>query len=70
MRGFVRFASFARKHIFCSERRGVPVEQNTTSLWLATSAAPKFESLRKDVHVDVAIIGAGITGMSSPRNMS
>ena len=59
------FASFARKHISCSERRGVQVEQNTTYLWLATSAAPKFESLRKDVHVDVAIIGAGITGLTA-----
>ncbi len=65
MRGFVRFASFARKHISCSERRGVPVEPNTTSLWLSTGAAPKFESLRKDVHVDVAIIGAGITGLTA-----
>jgi len=41
------------------------VNQETTSLWLATSTAPKFELLGKNVHVDVAIVGAGITGLTA-----
>lgn len=41
------------------------MNQETTSLWLATSAAPKYESLKKGTHVDVAIIGAGITGLTA-----
>jgi glycine/D-amino acid oxidase-like deaminating enzyme/nitrite reductase/ring-hydroxylating ferredoxin subunit len=37
---------------------------NTLSLWQATSILPTFESLRRDVRCDVAIVGAGITGLS------
>ncbi|HEY3055650.1 MAG TPA: FAD-dependent oxidoreductase [Thermoanaerobaculia bacterium] len=41
------------------------MNQQSTSLWIATSVAPKFETLRGGVHVDVAIIGAGITGLTA-----
>jgi glycine/D-amino acid oxidase-like deaminating enzyme/nitrite reductase/ring-hydroxylating ferredoxin subunit len=34
------------------------------SLWAATSRLPRFPSLEGDVDVDVAIVGAGITGVS------
>jgi glycine/D-amino acid oxidase-like deaminating enzyme/nitrite reductase/ring-hydroxylating ferredoxin subunit len=37
----------------------------TTSLWRATSAAPSYASLQGDLHVDVAVIGAGITGLTA-----
>ena len=38
---------------------------STASLWQATSSAPSFEPLRNDLHVDVAVIGAGITGLTA-----
>jgi glycine/D-amino acid oxidase-like deaminating enzyme/nitrite reductase/ring-hydroxylating ferredoxin subunit len=41
------------------------MDQQTTSLWQATSAAPRFGPLSGDLHVDVAIIGAGITGLTA-----
>jgi glycine/D-amino acid oxidase-like deaminating enzyme/nitrite reductase/ring-hydroxylating ferredoxin subunit len=41
------------------------MDQQTTSLWHATSAAPHFDRLAGDLHVDVAIIGAGITGLTA-----
>jgi glycine/D-amino acid oxidase-like deaminating enzyme/nitrite reductase/ring-hydroxylating ferredoxin subunit len=41
------------------------VNQETTSLWQATSPAPKYDTLRDSVHVDVAIVGAGITGLTA-----
>ena len=38
----------------------------TDSLWNATSpAAPPFSTLRDGDHVDVAVIGAGITGLTA-----
>lgn len=33
-----------------------------TSLWLDTWETPAFPPLAEDAHVDVAIVGAGITG--------
>ncbi len=44
-------------------RRG-PLDHELTSLWRAT-LAPKFDALRGRVHVDVAIIGAGIAGLTA-----
>ena len=35
------------------------------SLWMGNRPAPRFESLRAGVHVDVAIVGAGITGLTA-----
>jgi glycine/D-amino acid oxidase-like deaminating enzyme len=35
------------------------------SLWLADRPRPSFPVLEKDLHVDVAIVGAGITGLSA-----
>ncbi len=37
---------------------------NTLSLWQATSALPTFAPLGSDVRADVAIVGAGISGLS------
>ncbi|HEX3895521.1 MAG TPA: FAD-dependent oxidoreductase [Rudaea sp.] len=37
---------------------------NTLSLWHATAKLPTFEPLRKDAETDVAIVGAGIAGLS------
>jgi glycine/D-amino acid oxidase-like deaminating enzyme/nitrite reductase/ring-hydroxylating ferredoxin subunit len=41
------------------------MKQQTTSLWEATSTAPKYPSLTADETADVAIIGAGITGITA-----
>ena len=45
--------------------RSLYVKRQNPSLWLGTTAAPRFESLRNGVHVDVAIVGAGITGITA-----
>ncbi|HET7434797.1 MAG TPA: FAD-dependent oxidoreductase [Thermoanaerobaculia bacterium] len=37
----------------------------TTPLWLATTNAPPRETLRGEIHADVVIIGAGITGLTA-----
>jgi glycine/D-amino acid oxidase-like deaminating enzyme/nitrite reductase/ring-hydroxylating ferredoxin subunit len=41
------------------------MSKQTESLWRATSDSPHFEPLRGDLHVDVAIVGAGITGLTA-----
>lgn len=41
------------------------MQQQSTSLWDATSPSPQFPSLDGDLHVDVAIVGAGITGITA-----
>jgi glycine/D-amino acid oxidase-like deaminating enzyme/nitrite reductase/ring-hydroxylating ferredoxin subunit len=41
------------------------MSQQTRSLWRATSAAPAFDTLSGDLHVDVAVIGGGITGVTA-----
>jgi glycine/D-amino acid oxidase-like deaminating enzyme/nitrite reductase/ring-hydroxylating ferredoxin subunit len=38
--------------------------QSTRSLWTATVDATSFPALNRDVTVDVAVLGAGITGLS------
>lgn len=35
------------------------------SIWFETNGAPRFPPLAKDVHFDVAIVGAGITGITA-----
>ncbi len=35
------------------------------SVWLATADHPTFEPLRRDVEVDVAVVGGGITGLTT-----
>jgi glycine/D-amino acid oxidase-like deaminating enzyme/nitrite reductase/ring-hydroxylating ferredoxin subunit len=41
------------------------VNQQSTSLWDATADTPRYEPLRGDLHVDVVIVGAGITGITA-----
>ncbi|MBV8517714.1 MAG: FAD-dependent oxidoreductase [Acidobacteria bacterium] len=41
------------------------MHQRSTSLWDATAAAPRFDPLRGEIDVDVAVIGAGITGLTA-----
>src|SRR5687768_405765 len=38
---------------------------DTTSVWKDTADSIKFESLKTDLKVDVAIIGGGITGITA-----
>jgi glycine/D-amino acid oxidase-like deaminating enzyme/nitrite reductase/ring-hydroxylating ferredoxin subunit len=38
---------------------------NTTSYWVDSASLPRSRKLEKDVHVDVAIIGGGITGVTA-----
>ena len=44
---------------------GQATAEGTSSLWRATSSIPAFEPLREGLHVDVAVIGAGITGLTA-----
>jgi glycine/D-amino acid oxidase-like deaminating enzyme/nitrite reductase/ring-hydroxylating ferredoxin subunit len=41
------------------------VKQDTTPLWLATRNAPTFEPLAVDLTVDIAIVGAGVSGLTA-----
>ncbi|HEX9161584.1 MAG TPA: FAD-binding oxidoreductase [Thermoanaerobaculia bacterium] len=41
------------------------MNQSATSLWLATSESSAYAPLRGSVHADVAIAGAGITGLTA-----
>ncbi len=41
------------------------MEQRTTSLWLASGDAPRFDPFRGELHADVIVIGAGITGLTA-----
>lgn len=41
------------------------MEQKSTSLWHATARVPRHEPFRGDLEVDVAVIGAGITGLTA-----
>src|SRR5215212_10648317 len=43
----------------------VGVAKKRTSLWLDTSADPGFPRLESPVTVDVAVLGGGITGLST-----
>jgi len=38
---------------------------DTTSYWLDSTSLPRFDTLDKDVKVDVAVIGGGITGATA-----
>lgn len=42
----------------------------STSLWMGTSATPDYRPLEDDVYCDVAVIGAGIAGMSTAYMMA
>lgn len=37
----------------------------TESLWMQTSRLPQGEPLREDLHADVCVVGAGITGLTT-----
>jgi glycine/D-amino acid oxidase-like deaminating enzyme/nitrite reductase/ring-hydroxylating ferredoxin subunit len=41
------------------------MDQQSTSLWHASSGAPHFDPLRGDLQADVVVIGAGITGLTA-----
>src|SRR5687768_16291374 len=51
--------------IFLAPARRAMNDQLTQPLWRATSSTPRFEDFRGDVHVDVAIVGGGITGLTA-----
>jgi glycine/D-amino acid oxidase-like deaminating enzyme/nitrite reductase/ring-hydroxylating ferredoxin subunit len=38
---------------------------SNTSLWIATTTSPSFQSLQGDIRVDVAVVGAGISGLTA-----
>ena len=41
------------------------MKKDTTSLWLGTRQSSAFEPLARDITIDVAIIGAGISGLTA-----
>src|SRR5688500_2282132 len=60
-----RFAASAR-HVRCRFcKRRTTVKHDTTSLWLATRQAPSFNPLDRDLDVDIAIVGGGISGLTA-----
>src|SRR6185369_9664725 len=51
---------------YVSQRRvDVIMETETESYWSATSSLPEFESISRDLKVDVVVIGAGLTGITT-----
>ncbi len=41
------------------------MHHDTTPLWSATRKAPRFEALDRDLDVDIAIVGAGVSGLTA-----
>jgi len=41
------------------------LHHDTTPLWSATREAPRFEALDRDLDVDIAIVGAGVSGLTA-----
>ncbi len=41
------------------------LEERNPSLWVGTTPRTQYPPLRDDVHVDVAVVGAGITGLTT-----
>jgi glycine/D-amino acid oxidase-like deaminating enzyme/nitrite reductase/ring-hydroxylating ferredoxin subunit len=50
-----------------ASRRGRPprIPSASRSLWIATTRYPRFPRLQGDLKVDVAVVGAGITGLTA-----
>src|SRR5690242_1518291 len=46
-------------------KQGLSAQLDSTPYWHDTSHVPRFRALERDLHVDVAIIGAGITGLTA-----
>lgn len=46
-------------------KQGLSAQLDSTPYWHDTSHVPRFPALERDLHVDVAIIGAGITGLTA-----
>ena len=42
-----------------------PIPTRSRSLWIATAPGPAYPPLRRDLAVDVAIVGSGITGITA-----
>ena len=38
---------------------------DTTPYWMASGPLPQFDSIQKDIEVDVAIVGAGPVGLTT-----
>ncbi len=53
-----------------NEVRAMRLSRPTTSLWMGTCATPDLRPLDDDITCDVAIIGAGIAGMSTAYMMA
>ena len=43
----------------------VRLPETPKSYWMDSVVLPKFPRLDKDIHVDVVIVGGGITGLTS-----
>lgn len=43
----------------------LPTTSDTGSLWLETASSPGYPALEGGLHVDVAVLGAGITGLTT-----
>ena len=48
-------------------RRRAALPDVSRSLWIASAPGPRYPALRGDLEVDVAIVGAGITGITAAR---
>lgn len=46
-------------------KKSYRVPSDTSSYWKSNTSLPSFEPLTKDLEVDVAIVGAGITGITT-----
>src|SRR6187549_1706161 len=48
-----------------SRRPAPTIPPRSRSVWIATAPGPAYPPLRGDLEVDVAIVGAGITGITA-----
>ena len=55
----------ARRTLDHKDRGHKEVDMHTASYWSATHAFPEFPTINCDIEVDVVVVGAGLTGITT-----
>src|SRR5215472_14815136 len=55
----------ARAEVGSRVRGHKEVDMHTASYWAATHTFPEFPTIKRDIEVDVVVVGAGLTGITT-----